>query len=129
MAPEEHARIHKLELIIADLIEGETAVEGTPMWHALRNARAALDGSGAPEEWTELERLKAENARLRWHAERLLWCIEGGRRPPHYAGSPDSSEVRAAYRRDVPECAWDARQLRRSAPAVDELDPTNGDPS
>lgn len=32
----------RMRLIIADLIEGETAEEGTPQWYALRNARAAL---------------------------------------------------------------------------------------
>jgi hypothetical protein len=32
----------RLRLIVADLIEGETAEEGTPQWYALRNARSAL---------------------------------------------------------------------------------------
>lgn len=32
----------RLRLIIADLIEGESAEEGTPKWYALRNAASAL---------------------------------------------------------------------------------------
>jgi hypothetical protein len=39
------AEVERLRAIIADLIEGEEAEEGTPQWYALRNARGALNAS------------------------------------------------------------------------------------
>ena len=44
------AEIKRLRAIIADLIEGESADEGTPQWYALRNARGALGPRPASDE-------------------------------------------------------------------------------
>lgn len=51
-AAELRAENEALRLALADVIEGETAEEGTPMWYALRNARALLRPASDEQEVT-----------------------------------------------------------------------------